>query len=308
MAPSHITSHRQESVRTTSRRARARPAPLVPRLQFARSVLVMVLVITACLVLHLVLVSGVQQWARQDRAFDHLRVELAQGTAPTGPVDADGHALARGRPLAYIEVPALGLRQVVVEGTSSAELFDGPGHRRDTPLPGQAGTSVIMGRRAAFGGPFRRIARLEPGQTLKVTTGQGEFTYRIDGVRRAGDRVRAGRPGVSRLILATADGPAFVPSGLLEVDASLITPALAAAEPAFSAASLPAAEMALAGDPSTVWALALWLQVVLALALGLVWAWHRIGSARSWIFFMPPLALSGLAASGEVARLLPNLL
>ena len=33
-----------------------------------------------------------------------------------------------------------------MEGTSSGTLMSGPGHRRDTPFPGQAGVSVIVGR------------------------------------------------------------------------------------------------------------------------------------------------------------------
>jgi len=44
------------------------------------------------------------------------------------------------------------------------------------------------------------------------------------------------------------------------------------------------------------------------LSVGAVWAWHRWGHAQAWIVFLPPLLLVGLATSGEVARLLPNLL
>ena len=37
-----------------------------------------------------------------------------------------------------MQIPAIGLHDVViVEGTDSGDLRDGPGHRRDTPLPGQ---------------------------------------------------------------------------------------------------------------------------------------------------------------------------
>ena len=53
-----------------------------------------------------------------------------------------------------LDIPAIGIaNMVVVEGTSPENLTLGPGHLRDTPLPGQAGISVVFGRRATFGAP-----------------------------------------------------------------------------------------------------------------------------------------------------------
>ena len=49
---------------------------------------------------------------------------------------------------------------VVVEGTTPGEPDAGPGHLRDTPLPGQAGVSVVFGRRATFGAPFASLPQL----------------------------------------------------------------------------------------------------------------------------------------------------
>jgi sortase A len=45
----------------------------------------------------------------------------------------------------------------VVEGTASSDLLDGPGHLRSTVLPGQVGTSVVMGRAKTYGAPFGAI-------------------------------------------------------------------------------------------------------------------------------------------------------
>ena len=64
----------------------------------------------------------------------------------------------------------------------------------------------------------------------------------------------------------------------------------------------------MAGDTRTLWVLAFWLQALIALSLAAVWAWHRWGRAQTWVVMLPPLLLVGLAASGEVARMLPNLL
>ncbi|MDP1818340.1 MAG: class E sortase [Acidimicrobiales bacterium] len=292
-----------------SRRTAVDLPRLPPRLQLARGVLVVVFVISASLVIQLVVVSNLQQRAAQQRAFDRFRSELATGTAPIGPVGADGRQLAQGTPVAYLEIPAIGLRQVIVEGTTSSALFTGPGHRRDSPLPGQAGVSVVLGRSAAFGGPFRQIDALERGDTIHVTTGQGEFDYRVTGRRSDGDPAPGpAGPGKGRLLLATAAGRPFMPDGVLRVDADLVTAAVGGAAPLVASRALPPAEQLMGADTGTLWALALWLQALTVVAIGAVWAWHRWGRAKAWVVFLPPLIFAGLSASGEAARLMPNLL
>lgn len=285
---------------------RSTPPPLAPRLRLVRSVLVLVGVLSLLFVAQLVLVSSLQQRAAQRQAFDRFRVALASGTAPTAAGALQG---AEGDPVAYLEVPALGVRQVVLEGTSGRTLTGGPGHRRDTPLPGQEGTSVLLGRRAAFGGPFAELDRLQAGDTVRVTTGAGVFDHRVLGVRRAGDPAPAARAaGAGRLVLATADGAPFLPSGLLVVDAELVIPAVGGSAPRVSPAGLSAAERPMAIDTSTLWRLLLWLQALVAVALAGVWSWHRWHRAKTWIVFVPPFLLVGLFVAGEATNLLPNLL
>lgn len=285
------------------------PPALSARLQIIRALLVLLLAMTLTLFVQLVVISSLQHSAAQGRRFDSFRSELAKGTVPIGPTDSDGKVLSLGTPVAFIEIPSLGISEVIGEGTSSAELFDGPGHRRDTPLPGQIGTSVIFGRRASFGGPFADISELARGDAITVTTGQGTFTYRVLGVRREGEPAPAApATGTSRLLLATAAGRAYLPEGVLRVDAELDGQAVVGPPRLISAANLPARERLMAGDTRTVWVLAFWLQALIALALALVWLWHRWGRAQAWVAMFPPLLLVGLAASGEVARLLPNLL
>lgn len=295
--------------RVTERAHRGAVPPLSPRLQLVRAVLVLVLVMAATLFLQLVLISSLQQSAAQGRAFDQFRAELATGTAPIGPTDRDGKELAPGTPVAYLEIPALGVEQVVGEGTSASVLFDGPGHRRDTPLPGQIGTSVVFGRRASFGGPFESIPSLEPGDVIRVTTGQGVFEYSVIGVRLEGDPAPpAPAADGGRLTLVTAGGRSFLPDGVIRVDAELTEGAVGGPARLYGAGVLPPEDRLMAADTRTVWVLAFWLQALIALALAAVWAWHRWGRAQTWVVFLPALALVGLSASGEVARLLPNLL
>ena len=284
--------------------------PLTARLALVRAVLTLILVVSVCMVLEVAVVSRLQHSAAQTKAFAQFREQVATGIAPVGPADSNGTVLAVGAPVAHVAIASIGVREVVGEGTTSSVLFSGPGHRRDTVLPGQIGTSVVFGRRWAFGAPFSQIGELKVGEPIKVTTAQGEFTYSVIAVRVAGSPLPPAVPaGGSRLTLVSATGAPFMPSGTVFVDADLSEgTAQVGAARLVTSSGLAAQERELAGDSSTLWALALWLQVLIATVVAFIWAWHRWGRAQAWIVFVPLLLLVGLAASGEFIRLLPNLL
>lgn len=245
----------------------------------------------------------------QHIAYAQLRFELAKGTAPIGPLDSLGHPVPLGAPLALLEIPDIGLTEVISEGTTAGVLEKGVGHARSSVLPGQVGTSVLMGRRAAFGGPFRDIALLRKGREFTVTTGQAENTFRVLDIRRAGDPIPAApAAGAGRLQLITATGPMYGPTGIVRVDADLITTVQGAPTLTVNIAPLTKAEYPLKGDPSALMPLVLWAQA-LAIAAGLVaWARLRWGFWQSWIVGLPLLAALGLAVADRVAQLLPNLM
>ncbi|MEU6140211.1 sortase [Streptomyces sp. NPDC047081] len=257
----------------------------------------------------LLLVSGVQEHSAQHAAFDELRGQLALGTAPVAQTDQDGKLLAPGTPVAVVDIPRLGMSQVVMEGTDSSVLTDGPGHRRDTPMPGQAGTSVLMGRAAAYGGPFGRLGSLAEGDRFTVITGQGKATYQVIDVRRAGDQAPAPlAAGKGRLVLVTATGPRFMPAGVLRVDADLVSAPFQTPAAVIRSGTLPGSEEPLARPSGVPWPLVMWLQALLLAAVAAVWAWHRWGRHQTWIVFAPVVAVLGLQVATRMTELLPNLL
>ncbi|MFF5233141.1 sortase [Dactylosporangium sp. NPDC000521] len=261
--------------------------------------------------LHVTLLSQLGYARVQQTAYADFRGALAEATAPVGQTGPDGRLLALGTPVAVLRIPALGLQQVVFEGTTGEVMQSGPGHRRDTPLPGQAGTSVIMGRNAAYGAPFAGLFRLNSGDRIEVVTGQGEFVFVVLGVRHAGDLtpapVAAGR---SRVTLMTAAGTMFFPSDVVRVDADLDNGTETVPSPPrpLGTKQLPASERVLAGDDAAWMPLVLWGQALLAAGLGITWARRRWGGAQAWIVGVPVLTVLGTATSDVAVRLLPNVL
>ncbi|MFF0148027.1 LPXTG-site transpeptidase (sortase) family protein [Amycolatopsis sulphurea] len=265
-------------------------------------------VLALSLLAQLVLIGGLQHNRDQDRNFAEFRDRLANATAPVASLDSDGRLLPSGTPVAVLSIPQLGVEEVVGEGTSPGALKSGPGHLRDTVLPGQVGVSVVLARRAAYGGPFQRIGELKRGDPITVTTGQGMHQFRVIGVRHANDpQVAAPGKTDGRLTLVTADGPPYLPSDVLRVDAQLITPAVEASGrlPAYA---LPDSEQLMAGDEGALIPVVGWALVMLLSAGGVVYTHQRLGMWPAWVIGVPVLGALGLAVADSIASLLPNLL
>jgi len=247
----------------------------------------------------------------QVESYANFRANLALATAPTGPTQPSNPAklLAPGTPVGVLNIPEIGLTAVIFEGTSGRVLESGPGHLRDTPLPGQPGISVIFGRRAAYGGPFSRLPWVKAGDVFTVTTGQGVASYRVIDLRRAGDPVPpAPAAGQGRLILVTADGPPLAPFGVLHVDADLISKPSPAPAMVVTSSEVGPSEQALGTDPSALVPVVLWGALLLGAVALLAWARQRWGRWQTWIVAVPVVLFLSLSISDQVACLLPNLM
>ncbi len=262
-------------------------------------------IVVAWFLAQLMLLGGLEQARAQDRLYMDFREQLAAGTAPTGGI------ISPGAPVAVMSIPALGWEQVVGEGTSSGTLLAGPGHRRDTVLPGQVGVSIVYGRSSTFGRPLASVLEAGAGTKMTVVTGQGAATYTLGGARRAGDPMpQAPAATGSRITFVTAEGSgrmsALTPGDVVYVDATLTGEAFAAPPGRLNA--IGPSEVAMAGDNSVMAALALSLGALGAATVGVIVARRRFGLVRTWLIGAPVvLALAWLSVD-LASYLLPNLL
>jgi len=291
--------------RGTWRAVRARRRPAVRQTSAATEVLIAVGLAAVWVLLYAFVFSGVQEARSQSVLYDQLREGLAGGTTPYGGV------IAPGTPIALIDAPSVGTRGlVVVEGTDSAMLRLGPGHRRDTPLPGQSGISLLYGRSVTYGAPFDNVSGLKSAQTFTVTTGQGVFRYRVDDVRREGDPLPAPlTAGGSRVVLETSEASGWragwAPSGVVLVDATLqgqTQPAIGARLPGVATE-----EKALKGDTRSLNTLVLWLELLLVTVGAAVLARTRWGRRPAWLVGLPAVLAVLWGTTSAAMLLLPNL-
>jgi len=291
----------------TSRPAR-KPRPLTQgeeTLSVFSSAFTMIAIVCLWMAAQLLFLGGLSENRSQDLLYRELRTQLASLTAPTGPV------VPVGDPVALLSAPAIGLEQVVVEGTASGDLLAGPGHRRDTPLPGQEGISLVYGRGTAYGAPFGKITDLEKGDEVVVVMAQGRLVYRVIGVRREGDPIPAApASGAARLTLVTGEGAGWLGKYVSAGSAVYVDAEAKKAFPAPSGrpAAVPESEKAMAVDRGALPLLALALGCLVALTLGVIAARQRWSTALVWVVASPVAVALSWATTDVVMRLLPNLI
>ncbi|MCW2764312.1 MAG: peptidase sortase [Nocardioides sp.] len=268
------------------------------------SAFTMLAIVCLWMAAQMLFLGTLSQHRAQDLLYGEFRTQLASATAPLGPI------VPVGDPVAIVTAESIGLQQVVVEGTASGDLLVGPGHRRDTVLPGQEGTSVVYGRAATYGAPFGHLAALRAGDRINIVMAQGELTFVVDGVRRAGDPLPQPVPaGSARLTLVAAEGSgrlsALAPKSAIYVDA---TSTKAFPAPPGRPAAVPESEKAMATDQGALPLLALCLALLLALTLGVIAARQRWSTALVWVLASPVAIALSWASTDVVMRLLPNLI
>jgi sortase A len=81
--------------------------------------------------------------------------------------------------VAQLEIPSIGLNDIVVEGSDDAAFRKGPGHLEETPLPGMKGNFAIAGDRVLYGGPFLNLDDVNINDDVFVRTPYGNFSYTV---------------------------------------------------------------------------------------------------------------------------------
>lgn len=215
-----------------------------------------------------------------------------------------GDPIEIGQPVALLDIDAIGVRRVVVEGTEAEQLAVGPGHLRGSVLPGQLGVSAILGRATTFGADFGDLDRLETGDSFRVTTGQGVHEYRVrDVTRRSADDQSAFVGEGNMLLLVTATG-GDAPDGRLVVRAELTSPVYPAG--AMVEHTTSTAELGLHASTRAAESLVMWLGLLVLLVSVFAPLRRRMGSRVTWIVFCPVMAVVVLQVFHQIALLLPS--
>ncbi len=127
-----------------------------------------------------------------------------------------------GSAVGRIRIPAIGVSFVVVKGSGTSELENGPGIYPETDFPGVPGTTAIAGHRTTYLAPFRHIDKLHKGEPIVLEMPYARFTYTVIGTRVVlpTDVSVLDPAGYSRLILSACT-PLFSASHRLIVFARL---------------------------------------------------------------------------------------
>jgi sortase A len=108
---------------------------------------------------------------------DELRASLAREARRWRLRSTRGDAVAR------LRIPALGVDEIVVNGTDADTLKRGPGRYLGSRMPGEGELVYIAGHRTTYGAPFSRIDRLGKGDRIFLQLPYGTIEYGVTGYR-----------------------------------------------------------------------------------------------------------------------------
>ncbi len=83
-------------------------------------------------------------------------------------------------PLGRIQISAVGLSAMILEGIDERTLRRAVGHIPGTPLPGQPGNVALAGHRDTF---FRALRNIREGDEVTMETLSGLYRYRVDSTK-----------------------------------------------------------------------------------------------------------------------------
>ncbi len=279
------------------------------RLELLTNVIGSILVLSATFLINFFVLSPLSHAVAQNTLHNTFAAQASLATAPTSERDFRNRVLADGAPVAQLVIEKINLNEIVVEGTDSNTLRSGAGHRRDTVLPGQEGMTVLFGRAWSYGAPFGQLSALKAGDEIVTFTAQGKSTYKVTGLRHAGDKGLAPvKAGSNHLVLTTAEGQFFTPTSVLRVDAELQGTAFETGLRVTKWGAIPSEGRELGIDTRYSWAFGLTMLLLALVQLLGLWSIRRFGRAKAWLVFAPTLAFSLLLTIDQATRLLPNLL
>jgi sortase A len=88
-----------------------------------------------------------------------------------------------GAPMARLEIPRIGLDDIVLEGVDDEALNAGPGHLPGSAIPGDSGNAVISAHRDRH---FRRMGEVQLGDTIITETRDARIVWVVAARRVVG--------------------------------------------------------------------------------------------------------------------------
>lgn len=238
----------------------------------------------------------------------HQRQLLNVFTTPAGAVALSGALPKDGDPAAILTIPSIALDQVVVQGTSPADLAQGPGAMPQTARLGTKGNAVIAGRRYTAGAPFARLDELARGDRIKVVNGLGSFRY---AVTKPASEVAVGQEDpaspTKRAQLTLLTASSMTGGGRSYVVARLLSAPGAAARPVHPPT---AAELGVSSESGALLGAIVWGVLLAISLLASIVAYQRARSRLLVVYVLStPIVLAvALMFYSQLYELLPSMI
>ncbi len=130
----------------------------------------------------LIYVGGTFAYADVFQRYQFWKFDKEIAAAPPAIDTVPGQEAAdlrEGDLVGKLEIPRIGIKVMVLQGTEEATLAAGAGHVPGTPLPGADGNVAIAAHRDTF---FRKLEGIKPGDRIQFGTLRRNYEYAVDSI------------------------------------------------------------------------------------------------------------------------------
>jgi len=122
-----------------------------------------------------------QQTAKvQEHLINDFETVLKKIENPNKEQIKDNNSLGNIKPIALLEIPKIGLKVAVAEGTEDEVISYAVGHFTGTALPGENGNCALVGHRNYTTGEFfLKIDKLKAGDDIIITDQNNTYNYKV---------------------------------------------------------------------------------------------------------------------------------
>ena len=115
--------------------------------------------------------------AYEMRELDAILQSGPPAPTPLTPVVRRRAIVPAGSTIGRIEIPRLGVSEIVRAGSDARTLRLAVGHIPGTAYPGDPGNVGLAGHRDTF---FRKLRNIHPDDVIRISTVDGTYSYRVE--------------------------------------------------------------------------------------------------------------------------------
>lgn len=146
-----------------------------------RRIIGVILIIVGIGIIGTVVYKKIVTSQKQNELLDIFESQIAESKEEEIGEEVNLESINGYKPIAIMEIPAIKLKQPIVDGITDDVIKYFLGRFPDSSMPGEVGNFAVAGHRVSdFTDAFINLYKVKSGDEIIVRTMEGKYTYEVD--------------------------------------------------------------------------------------------------------------------------------